>query len=66
MGAVFADLHRAHGVDLRLGNGVREIVGDGGRVSGVALSSGETVPADVVVAGIGVIPSVELAERGRC
>ncbi|GAA3112476.1 FAD-dependent oxidoreductase [Pseudonocardia yunnanensis] len=63
MGAVFADLHRAHGVDLRLGNGVREIVGDGGRASGVALSSGDTLPADVVVVGIGVIPSVELAER---
>jgi 3-phenylpropionate/trans-cinnamate dioxygenase ferredoxin reductase subunit len=63
MGAAFADLHRAHGVDLRLGTGVREIVGDGGRVSAVALSSGETVPADVVVVGIGVIPSVELAER---
>ncbi|WP_433297079.1 NAD(P)/FAD-dependent oxidoreductase [Pseudonocardia sp. CA-142604] len=63
MGAVFADLHRAHAVDLRLGNGVREIVGDRGRVSGVALSSGETVPADVVLVGIGVIPSVELAER---
>jgi len=63
MGAVFADLHRAHGVDLRLGDGVREIVGDGGRVSAVVLSSGETVPVDVVVVGIGVIPSVELAER---
>ncbi|GAA1239512.1 NAD(P)/FAD-dependent oxidoreductase [Pseudonocardia alaniniphila] len=63
MGAVFADLHRAHGVDLRLGSGVREIVGGRGRVSGVALSSGETVPADAVVVGIGVIPSVELAER---
>ena len=63
MGAVFADLHRAHGVDVRLGTGVREIVGDGGRLSGVALSSGETVPADVVIVGIGVIPSVELAER---
>ena len=63
MGAVFADLHRAHGVNLRLGNGVREIVGEGGRVSAVALSSGETVPVDLVVVGIGVIPSVELAER---
>jgi 3-phenylpropionate/trans-cinnamate dioxygenase ferredoxin reductase subunit len=29
----------------------------------VALSSGETVPADVVIVGIGVIPAVELAER---
>ena len=55
MGAAFADLHTAHGVNLRLWNGVREIVGDGGRVSAVALSSGETVPADVVIVGIGVI-----------
>jgi 3-phenylpropionate/trans-cinnamate dioxygenase ferredoxin reductase subunit len=59
---VFADLHAAHGVDLRLGTGVREIVGDGGRVASVTLDDGSSVPADVVMVGIGITPAVELAQ----
>jgi 3-phenylpropionate/trans-cinnamate dioxygenase ferredoxin reductase subunit len=58
---VFADLHAAHGVDLRLGTGVREIVGEGGRVASVTLDDGSSVPADAVVVGIGITPAVELA-----
>jgi 3-phenylpropionate/trans-cinnamate dioxygenase ferredoxin reductase subunit len=58
---VFADLHVAHGVDLRLGTGVREIVGAGGHVASVTLDDGSSVPADVVVVGIGITPAVELA-----
>ena len=60
--AVFADLHREHGVDLRLGSGVAEIRGAGGRVSGVVTSAGDELPADAVVVGIGIRPAVELAE----
>lgn len=59
---IFADLHRAHGVDLRLGTGVRELRGTGGRVSAVVLDDGTEVPADVVVIGVGVGPATELAE----
>ncbi len=59
---VFADLHAAHGVDLRLGTGIREIVGEGGRVASVTLDDGSSVPADVVVVGIGISPAVELAQ----
>jgi 3-phenylpropionate/trans-cinnamate dioxygenase ferredoxin reductase component len=58
---VFADLHAAHGVDLRLGTGVREIVGQDGRVASVTLDDGSSVPADVVVVGVGITPAVELA-----
>jgi 3-phenylpropionate/trans-cinnamate dioxygenase ferredoxin reductase subunit len=58
---VFADLHRDHGVDLRTGVGIEELVGDGGRVSGVRLGDGTVVDADVVVVGIGAAPNVELA-----
>jgi 3-phenylpropionate/trans-cinnamate dioxygenase ferredoxin reductase subunit len=61
MGQVFADLHVAHGVDLRTGTGVTAIHGDGGRVRAVTLTDGETVPTDAVVAGIGILPAVELA-----
>ncbi|MGH4014000.1 MAG: NAD(P)/FAD-dependent oxidoreductase [Pseudonocardiaceae bacterium] len=59
---VFADLHTAHGVDLRLGSSVREILEAGGRVAGVTLADGSTVPADAVVVGIGIRPATELAE----
>ncbi|MGH3735882.1 MAG: NAD(P)/FAD-dependent oxidoreductase [Micromonosporaceae bacterium] len=59
---VYADLHAAHGVEFRFGSGVAEITGDAGRVSGVRLSDGEQLPADLVLVGIGVTPSVELAE----
>jgi 3-phenylpropionate/trans-cinnamate dioxygenase ferredoxin reductase subunit len=60
---VFADLHREHGVDLRLGVEVAEIVEDGGRACGVRLGDGSVVEADGVVVGIGVVPTTELARR---
>jgi 3-phenylpropionate/trans-cinnamate dioxygenase ferredoxin reductase subunit len=59
---VFADLHAAHGVDLRFDTGVREIVGEAGHVVSVTLDDGSSVPADAVVVGVGITPAVELAE----
>ncbi|MDR7100905.1 FAD-dependent oxidoreductase [Croceicoccus sp. BE223] len=50
--------HRAHGVDLRLETGVDCIEGDGLKVTGVRLADGSVVPADMVIVGIGIIPSV--------
>ena len=41
------------GIDLRCGTSVREVTGEG-----VALTDGTVVPADVVVTGIGVRPSI--------
>jgi 3-phenylpropionate/trans-cinnamate dioxygenase ferredoxin reductase subunit len=61
VGSMFADLHREHGVDLRLGTGVAGFVGEG-VVSGVRLADGSVIPADTVVVGVGVRPNVELAE----
>src|SRR5262245_31107719 len=63
MGAVCADIHRDHGVDLRLSSGVDAFLDDGnGRVRGVALSDGSTIDADVVVVGVGVAPNTEWLE----
>ena len=56
-GSVCADLHRAAGTDLRLGARVAGVVEEGGRVRGVRLDSGEVLPADLVVAGLGATPS---------
>ncbi|MFD8594873.1 NAD(P)/FAD-dependent oxidoreductase [Kitasatospora sp. NPDC059646] len=55
---VFADLHRQHGVDLRFGVRVEEL-----RADGVRLGDGSTVPADVLLVGVGISPNTALAER---
>lgn len=63
-GMAIAELHRANGVDVRLGVGVLELVGSGegsqpGRVKQVKLADGSVIEVDVVVVGIGVIPNTE-------
>lgn len=50
--------HRAHGVDVRLGAAVACIEGEG-RVSGVRMTDGEVIPAQMVIVGIGIVPAVE-------
>ncbi|HUN37418.1 MAG TPA: FAD-dependent oxidoreductase [Trebonia sp.] len=60
--AVFADLHRQHGVGLRFGVQVSEIVTAGGRVQGVRLADGGHVEADAVIMAVGIAPNTELAE----
>jgi NADPH-dependent 2,4-dienoyl-CoA reductase/sulfur reductase-like enzyme len=57
MAPVFADLHREHGVDLRLGVTIDAIT-----PTGVRLADGTEIPADAVVLGVGVRPRTELAE----
>ena len=49
--------HCNHGVDMRTGAGVTAILGADGRVSGVQLDDGSTVPCDMVIVGIGIIPA---------
>jgi NADPH-dependent 2,4-dienoyl-CoA reductase/sulfur reductase-like enzyme len=62
LGAVFAALHQAHGVEFRFGETAAEFHGDaGGHVGSVLTSSGEILPADAVVVGIGAAPNVSLA-----
>ncbi len=60
-GMEVAALHRDHGVDVRLGAGVRALHGDGA-VSGVELVDGSMIDTDMVVVGIGVIPNTEWLE----
>jgi 3-phenylpropionate/trans-cinnamate dioxygenase ferredoxin reductase component len=50
--------HRAHGVDVRLSTGLDCVLGDGARVTGVKLSTGEELSCDLVVVGIGIVPAV--------
>jgi 3-phenylpropionate/trans-cinnamate dioxygenase ferredoxin reductase subunit len=53
-------LQRRNGARVLLGHGVRAVSGDG-TVRGVQLTDARVLPADAVVAGIGVTPNVALA-----
>jgi 3-phenylpropionate/trans-cinnamate dioxygenase ferredoxin reductase subunit len=53
--------HAAAGIRIHFGVQVTSIENDGGRVTGVSLSDGRHLPADLVVVGVGVLPNVELA-----
>jgi 3-phenylpropionate/trans-cinnamate dioxygenase ferredoxin reductase subunit len=59
--AFFQDRHSAAGIRIHLGVQATSIESDGGKVTGVSLSDGRHVPADLVVVGVGVLPNVELA-----
>ena len=61
MGEVFRGLHEEHGVDLRTSVDVQKISG-ADRADGVVVD-GETVPADIVLIGVGAVPNTGLAER---
>jgi 3-phenylpropionate/trans-cinnamate dioxygenase ferredoxin reductase subunit len=60
VGRYYEDLHRSHGVEVRLGVGVEGLDG-GDRVEGVRLADGTTADVDVVVIGVGVRPNLDLA-----
>jgi NADPH-dependent 2,4-dienoyl-CoA reductase/sulfur reductase-like enzyme len=56
LGMRMTEVHRSRGVLLHLGSGVSELAGDGA-VSGLRLTDGSLVPADLVVIGIGALPN---------
>lgn len=62
LGTMFAELHKEHGVTLRMSVVVDKIVGSHGKVSGVQLNTGEVIPGDIVLIGVGAVPNVALAD----
>ncbi len=60
LSAFYEKEHRDHGIDLRTGVTVEQLVGDddGNKVAGVMLADGEVIPAQAVIVGIGVVPAV--------
>jgi NADPH-dependent 2,4-dienoyl-CoA reductase/sulfur reductase-like enzyme len=58
IGHRFAELHRAHGVEVLLGAAVVDFIGDQ-RVEGVRLADGRHLDTDLVVIGIGARPALE-------
>lgn len=63
VGEVFAQLHRAHGVDLRLDQSVQEVTTADGTATGLRLGDGSTVAADAVLIAVGAAPNIGLAEQ---
>jgi 3-phenylpropionate/trans-cinnamate dioxygenase ferredoxin reductase subunit len=61
IGALYADVHRARGVDVRTGAGLAAVNG-ATAVEEVVTTDGQTLPASLVVIGIGIEPDTRLAE----
>src|SRR3954470_24174944 len=57
----FQARHTAAGIRIHLGVQATGIESDGAKVTGVSLSDGRHLTADLVVVGVGVLPNVELA-----
>lgn len=57
----FQARHRKAGIRIHLGVQATSIEADGGKVTGVSLSDGRHLPADLIVVGVGVLPNIELA-----
>jgi NADPH-dependent 2,4-dienoyl-CoA reductase/sulfur reductase-like enzyme len=57
IGAAVGEVHIDKGVDLRCGVRIASVANDG-----VMLDDGESIPADVIVVGIGVAPATEWLE----
>jgi 3-phenylpropionate/trans-cinnamate dioxygenase ferredoxin reductase component len=59
--AYFAKAHLRTGVEFSFGVRVARLGGEGGKVTHVVLDDGRSLPADLVVISIGVVPNEELA-----
>ncbi|MEU1852419.1 FAD-dependent oxidoreductase [Streptomyces sp. NPDC019990] len=58
MGGIVSALHADHGVRLLCGVGVKGLSGET-RVDGVLMEDGRSIPADIVVVGVGARPCVD-------
>lgn len=57
--AFYQQVHRAQGVQIRLGQSMDCLRGKDGRVVSVELGDGSSLPCDCVIVGIGVVPTIQ-------
>ncbi|MBZ8132125.1 NAD(P)/FAD-dependent oxidoreductase [Afifella sp. IM 167] len=62
LSAFFENAHRQRGVEVLTSTEVARLIGENDHVTGVELTSGRTIAADIVLFGIGVLVNSELAE----
>lgn len=63
MSEFFEAEHTRQGVNVRTGARLASLGGVDGKVTTATLADGTTLPADIVLVGIGILPNVELAEE---
>jgi len=63
IGGMFQSLHEEKGVGFETQAEVTALLGKGGRMTGVRLKSGKTLPATVVVLGVGVRPATSFLQE---
>jgi 3-phenylpropionate/trans-cinnamate dioxygenase ferredoxin reductase component len=57
----YEDVHRQAGVTLLTGTGIARVECEGGRIVAVVCSTGQRLPTDMVVVGIGMLANTEVA-----
>ncbi|WP_285723964.1 NAD(P)/FAD-dependent oxidoreductase [Psychromicrobium xiongbiense] len=62
LGAFFTDRQREAGVQFLMPSGIASITDDAGSQLSVHTTTGESLPADLVVIAVGVLPNTELAQ----
>ncbi|MDJ0315198.1 FAD-dependent oxidoreductase [Arthrobacter sp. H35-D1] len=62
LGTVFANRHKEAGVQFVLPASAAEIQGTDGTVTSVLTTTGVTLPADIVIVAVGVVPNIALAK----
>lgn len=62
LGAVFTQRHKEAGVRFELPASAAEIQGTDGRVTSVLTTTGVTLPADLVIVAVGVVPNIDLGQ----
>ncbi|HLS04444.1 MAG TPA: FAD/NAD(P)-binding oxidoreductase [Actinomycetales bacterium] len=59
---MFAELHREHGVILRNDTEVTRLIGTDERIAAIETDAGDQIATDLIVAGIGALPRLDLAK----
>ncbi len=60
---VAEDILKSRGIKVNTGIGVKEILGDGGKVNGILLHNEEKIDADAVILSMGYKPNSSLANK---
>lgn len=63
MSEFYEDEHRRQGVDIRTNARLARLEGKDGKVTAAILEDGTSLPADLVLVGIGILPNEELANE---
>ena len=61
----YEKLHKSHGVTIKTSCSTASINGKDGTVESVTLSTGEVLPCDALLIGIGILPNIEVAAEAN-